>query len=339
MFDRLKQSKLLLATLMFVLLSGCSNSFVQPNGFVFKGIFQTPSKSAGNGGLQASMRPQIKPTRTSPERGFAAHVTVRRGDTLYSLSKLANVPINELISANGLRAPYQLKAGQTINVPFARTHKVKRGDTLSSLATQYGVSLNTLAKVNNIAQPYRISVNDELLIPGRYLANKQGSTKPTTGNRQRSVVRSTPAQQRQTQQLRRNSSSRVAIPARQSGKFLWPVKGRVISNFGVKGGGIQNDGIDIAASEGDDVRAAEAGVVAYVDNNFGLWGQLILIKHADNWVSTYAHSSRILVNIGDRVKRGQVIAKAGSTGVANQTKVHFELRRNKRIVNPTRYLE
>lgn len=322
-----------------MLLSGCSNSFVQPNGFVYKGLFQKTNNTAVVNQQRSRLQPQINPTRTSPERGFAAEIKVRRGDTLYSLSKLANVPINELISANALQAPYQLKAGQTINVPFARTHKVQRGDTLSSLATQYGVSLNTLAKVNNLSQPFRISVNDELLIPGRYLANKQVSSIQSTSARQRTVVRSTPAQQKQTQQLRRNSSSRVAIPARQSGKFLWPVRGKVISNFGVKGGGIQNDGIDIAAREGDDVRAAEAGVVAYVDNNFGLWGQLILIKHADNWVSTYAHSSRILVNIGDRVTRGQVIAKAGSTGAANQSKVHFELRRNKRIVNPTQYLE
>lgn len=337
MFNRLNKIGMFLgATLMF--LSGCSNSFVQPNGFVFKGIFQSSNNSSSPNSPRTRISPQIKPTKTSPERGFAAHVTVRRGDTLYSLSKLANVPINELITANGLRAPYQLRAGQTLNIPFARTHKVRRGDTLSSLATEYGVSMNTLAKVNNLNRPYRLSVNDELLIPGRYLANGQGqaSSSRTTRN---APTKATPTQQRQQQKLRRNTATRAAIPARQSGKFLWPVKGKVISSFGVKGGGIQNDGIDIAAREGEDVRAAEAGVVAYVDNNFGLWGQLILIKHADNWVSTYAHSSRILVSIGDRVTRGQVIAKAGNTGVANQTKVHFELRRNKRIVNPTRYLE
>ena len=132
MFNRLnKIGMLFIATLM--LLSGCSNSFVQPNGFVFKGIFQSSSNSSRQNSPRNAITPQIKPTKTSPERGFAAHVTVRRGDTLYSLSKLANVPINELISANGLRAPYQLRAGQNFRVRAIRLINVLAhlGDTVS----------------------------------------------------------------------------------------------------------------------------------------------------------------------------------------------------------------
>src|SRR5262249_2466334 len=103
----------------------------------------------------------------------------------------------------------------------------------------------------------------------------------------------------------------VTPPPRGSGKFLWPVNGKVVSAYGVKEGGQHNDGINIAAPLGTPVRAADNGVVAYAGNELRGFGNLLLIRHADGWVSAYAHCDALLVKRGDQVKRGKVIARVG----------------------------
>jgi murein DD-endopeptidase MepM/ murein hydrolase activator NlpD len=120
--------------------------------------------------------------------------------------------------------------------------------------------------------------------------------------------------------------------------FRWPVKGRVISEFGARPDGGHNDGIDLAVPQGTEVKAAENGVVAYAGNELKGYGNLVLIRHANNWVSAYAHNEALLVKRGDKVTRGQVIAKAGATGAVSQPLVHFELRKGSRPVDPTKYM-
>lgn len=118
------------------------------------------------------------------------------------------------------------------------------------------------------------------------------------------------------------------------GRFRWPVRGRVISRFGapVKTG--QNDGIDLAVPLGTEVHAAENGVVAYAGDELKGYGKLILIRHADNWVSAYAHNDELMVKRGDQIRRGQVIAKAGASGNIDQPMLHFELRKGSQPVDP-----
>ena len=113
---------------------------------------------------------------------------------------------------------------------------------------------------------------------------------------------------------------------------------RVISEFGTKPDGGHNDGIDVAVPQGTSVKAAENGVVAYAGNELKGYGNLILIRHANNWVSAYAHNDEILVKRGDKVRRGQIIAKAGATGSVSQPQVHFELRKGSRPVDPTKFM-
>jgi len=128
----------------------------------------------------------------------------------------------------------------------------------------------------------------------------------------------------------------VAPPApRGTGKFLWPVNGKVVSVFGLKDGGQHNDGINIAAPLGTPVRAAENGVVVYAGNELRGFGNLLLIRHADGWVSAYAHCDALLVKRGDQVKRGQVIARVGQTGAVSSPQLHFELRKSGQAVDPT----
>jgi murein DD-endopeptidase MepM/ murein hydrolase activator NlpD len=120
--------------------------------------------------------------------------------------------------------------------------------------------------------------------------------------------------------------------------FRWPVKGRVIAEFGARPDGGHNDGIDVAVPQGTSVQAAENGVVAYAGNELKGYGNLVLIRHANNWVSAYANNEELLVKRGDKVRRGQIIAKAGATGAVNQPQVHFELRKGSRPVDPTKYM-
>jgi murein DD-endopeptidase MepM/ murein hydrolase activator NlpD len=130
----------------------------------------------------------------------------------------------------------------------------------------------------------------------------------------------------------------VTPPPRGSGKFLWPVNGKLVSLFGVKEGGQHNDGINIAAPLGTPVHAADNGVVAYAGNELRGFGNLLLIRHADGWVSAYAHCDALLVKRGDQVKRGQVIARVGQTGAVSSPQLHFELRKAGTAVDPTNEL-
>lgn len=121
-------------------------------------------------------------------------------------------------------------------------------------------------------------------------------------------------------------------------RFRWPVRGRVISDFGTKPGGARNDGINLAVPEGTPVKAAGDGTVIYAGNELKGFGNLVLLRHADGWVSAYAHNSKLHVKRGDKVTRGDVIGDAGATGSVSQPQVHFELRKGNKPVDPLRYL-
>ncbi len=120
--------------------------------------------------------------------------------------------------------------------------------------------------------------------------------------------------------------------------FRWPVRGRIISGFGKQKDGRFNEGIDVAVPVGTSVKAAENGIVAYAGSELERYGKLILIRHADGWVSAYANNDKLLVKRGDRVRRGQIIAKAGKTGKVDRPQLHFELRKGKTPVDPLRHL-
>ena len=210
-------------------------------------------------------------------------VTVRKGDTLYSISRSYNVPIKELININRLSAPYTLYVGQKLKLPVKQYHIVKRGESLYSIARTYNVDITTLSKVNNLRTPYSLSVGQKLLLPASVSSvetSKPASAAPTN------KTLSAPTQNAVTS----NASPKVYVPTNapvknRASKFLWPVKGTVISGFGNLGSGRKNDGINIKASLGSSVIAADAGTVAYAGNELKGFGNLILIKHTDGWIT------------------------------------------------------
>ena len=203
-----------------------------------------------------------------------------------------------------------------------------------------------LARANNI-QPYaKINIGDRLKIPGgRPVAARQTPApqvaQPRTVPAEK--VASAPMQNCAHRHARnprhhRKLSTKTAEAAGAMPSFRWPVKGRIIAGFGPRPNGAQNDGINLAVPEGTPIKAADDGVVAYAGNELKGYGNLVLIRHANGFVSAYANASELLVKRGDTIKRGQVIAHAGQTGNVTSPQLHFEIRKGSTPVDPTKYL-
>lgn len=255
-------------------------------------------------------------------------IIVKKNDTVYGIAKQNNIPIKSLIEYNKLRPPYILKIGQKLNLPPSPFHFVQKGDTLYSISRKYNVELASLARVNNISSPYHIYENQKLILPGSISVGKTPVPSKTTSK----------TKNRKTAAKKQN----VNIPkpsARSSSKFSWPVKGKIIVSFGPQGKGRHNDGINIAAKKGTPVLAAENGVVAYSGSQLKSFGNLLLLKHDDNYMTAYAHNETITVKRGDKVKKGEQIAVVGKTGSASSYQLHFEIRKGTKALNPEIYLE
>jgi murein DD-endopeptidase MepM/ murein hydrolase activator NlpD len=145
-------------------------------------------------------------------------------------------------------------------------------------------------------------------------------------------------QQRAAQPAGAAAAGAAAGPAHGGDTFAWPVKGHIVEGYGAGSDGTRNDGINIAAPRGAAVQAVDAGVVAYAGNELRGYGNLLLIKHPGGWISAYAHCDTILVKPGQKIARGQVIARVGSSGNVSSPQLHFELRRGNKPVDPRTYL-
>lgn len=278
-------------------------------------------------------------------------VTVRRGDTLSEIALRNGVPTRELAQANGLRAPFTIYVGQELTVPGAPTHTVRRGESLSQIAANYDVDARQLARSNNIRRPDRIYAGQEIVLPWSNsttsaparttsYASNSSSTPVTTRTASRNATeRAAPTPRRVTPVAASAVSARDLTPPARSGQgFMWPVSGRIISDFGPKDEGQHNDGVNIAVPEGTPVRAADAGVVIYSGNEVPGYGNLVLIRHENGYVTAYAHNSRLNVAQGHVVERGEIVALSGRTGRVTEPQVHFEVRRNTEAVNPAQFL-
>ena len=221
-------------------------------------------------------------------------------------------------------------------------HRARSGETAYSVARRYGVDAYTLITANNLVPPFDLYEGQRLVIPGAAPPTSTAalsSPSPEQSGRRQTPASSVPPPANaagQTAALPRPAPSQP--PPQAAGGFDWPLEGSVISEFGPKGGGRYNDGINIAAPAGTPVRAAESGVVAYAGNEVRGFGNMLLVKHADGWVTAYAHNQELLVQRGDRVRRGQMIARVGSSGSVDRPQLHFELRRGKQAVDPMREL-
>jgi murein DD-endopeptidase MepM/ murein hydrolase activator NlpD len=364
---------------------------------------------------------------TGNERGWTATggttITMREGETLYNLSKRYGVPVNAILSANGIKDANAVQSGQNVVIPtyvYSRNapisapdndpaqqsassgrgqmamqtaavvpvedqtvkddprYEPKRraqppasdnnapdysvttgsvagatavtvvaGDSLNRIASKAGVSVAALKAANGLTtdnlkigqvlslpkpgQP-ATATTTAAVKPAATDATVTGTTSPASSDAPKPYVKPSSGG---TQ----TASTEPAAPARTGiDEFRWPVRGRVISNFGEKSATGRNDGIDISVPEGTAVKATENGVVVYAGNELEGLGNLVLVRHADGWVSAYAHNKEIDVKRGEEVRRGQTIARSGRTGATDMPKLHFELRKNSTPVDPLKHL-
>ena len=198
---------------------------------------------------------------------------------------------------------------------------VERGDTVYGLSRRLGVTPREIIEANDLQAPYELIIGQSLTIPG--------SESATSDWVQEAAIPAVPA----------GIVTEIPDPApRGDLRFIWPVNGALISTFGPKSDGYHNDGINIAAPAGTPVVAAEDGVVAYTGDELRGYGNLVLVKHADGWVSAYAHNAQVLVARGQTVLKGDVIASVGASGGVTTPQSHFELRRGTDAVDPVPYL-
>ncbi|WP_416909370.1 MAG: peptidoglycan DD-metalloendopeptidase family protein [Polymorphobacter sp.] len=223
-----------------------------------------------------------------------------------------------------------------------RIHTVKNGETGIAIARAYGVPWPELAALNNLEPPYLLRIGDKLRLPSRQTVEArpiEERAKAFSLDVDTLITGSEPASRAPRPKAADTSPpSRVASAPADALTFLWPVDGRVISGFGPKSAGRFNDGINLKVSAGTPVRAAASGTVAYAGDAITGFGNLVLIRHEKGWVTAYGHNEALLVARGDKVRAGDPIARAGSTGAVAEPQLHFEIRRGRTALDPTTLL-
>ena len=304
-------------------------------------------------------------------------IIVGTSDTLEILSRRYNVSAAAIMQANGYKGPRVLSPGQQLIIPHQTAavaapaltapaskpvavasaapsvHVVNHGDTLLSIAGRNHVSVAELAKANSLDPRAKLKLGMKLNVPGAKSAAIVPAAQSVAVAAAQPAVVAAPAKMAaaDTQQKVRLAQAgptaeepAVETPIKASEAtgalptFRWPVRGKVITAYGAKANGKANDGINLAVPEGTPVKAAEDGVVAYSGNELKGYGNLVLVRHSNGYVTAYAHASELLVKRGDTIKRGQIIAKSGQSGEVGSPQLHFEIRKGSAPVDPLQFL-
>lgn len=257
---------------------------------------------------------------------------VRPGDTVYGVSRDFGVSMTELVRLNGIAEPYTIRVGQRLLIPGRVSVDSARAEAPPSPDAQTVAerAQTALRRPDAEPAPAEEAAAARRQPPERSNALPDRAFRVTDAGDPRPRVKPEPP--------RRALASIAQPPARAASRFLWPVEGRIVSRFGPKGKGLHNDGLNIAAPRGAAVRAAENGVVAYAGTELKGFGNGVLVKHADGYMTFYAHNDAVLVARGQTISRGQTIARVGSSGNVDQPQLHFQIRRGREALNPERLL-
>lgn len=262
--------------------------------------------------------------------------TVSGGDTLWDISQRYRLSMQDIIYLNKLYPPYALDTGDRLVLPPPATYQAQAHDTLYGISRTFDVSMTELARLNRLSAPYTIRPGENVRLPSvqpetvTVAARKKPQSSRYASNATQSRARTTKATS--------SRQSAMRTPARAGSRFIWPADGPILSSYGPKAGGLHNDGINIKAPKGAPVRAAENGVVVYSGNQLKGFGNLVLVRHADRWLTAYAHLDRITVKKGQELKRGENLGTVGQTGMVDTPQLHFETRRGTDALNPQMYL-
>jgi murein DD-endopeptidase MepM/ murein hydrolase activator NlpD len=303
-------------------------------------------------------------------------IIVGTSDTLEILARRYNVTPAAILQANGYKGPRALSPGQQLIIPRpgavaaapamtappskpvavaaspSSIHVVNRGDTLMGVARRNHITAGELAKANGLEASAKLRIGMKLTVPAKAAGLPAGqplvaqaaptSMPPTTKLASAASDLQQKARLAQATNVEEAPVAETPVKAAEATgalpTFRWPVRGKVITSYGAKTNGKSNDGINLAVPEGTPVKAAEDGVVAYSGNELKGYGNLVLIRHSNGYVTAYAHASEILVKRGDTIKRGQVIAKSGQSGEVASPQLHFEIRKGSTPVDPLQFL-
>jgi murein DD-endopeptidase MepM/ murein hydrolase activator NlpD len=267
-----------------------------------------PHPSAAVAAAPALAAPASKPVAVA-SAAPSVHV-VNHGDTLMSIARRNHIPVAELARANKLEPSSKLKLGMKLTVPGTKT-----------------------AAAAPVAQPAVVAAAQPAVAPAapatKLAAAPLGPPQAAHLAQATGKIEDVPAAETPV----KASEATGALPT-----FRWPVRGKVITAYGAKANGKANDGINLAVPEGTPVKAAEDGVVAYSGNELKGYGNLVLVRHSNGYVTAYAHASELMVKRGDTIKRGQVIAKSGQSGEVGSPQLHFEIRKGSSPVDPLQFL-
>ena len=362
--------RLALTGLALLWLSGCSSDVTRfdmssnpfSNPFSSQTASATPSTAAPSRHVAAA--PIAPPTAVAsaplpaassaaqPVGGSAAGwsarggtpVVVSQNDTLDTLSRRYGVPAAALLSANGLTSPAQVKGGMHIVVPVYNSGgravadasedraKEKKVREKAEKASKAGEKTKTAEKGRDKAGER--TADKVSSAPAKTVVAKTETQTPAKGKKPAIDDTPTGNVDPKAAGAKAPATAEQADASGSTPEFRWPARGRIIEGF--KSGG--NDGINISVPPGTSVRAAESGVVVYSGDGLKGYGNLVLIKHPNGFVSAYANNGELDVKRGETVKRGQIIAKSGDTGNVNTPQLHFELRKGSTPVDPTQYL-
>ncbi|HEU0044848.1 M23 family metallopeptidase [Sphingomonas sp.] len=289
-------------------------------------------------------RPVIADAQDVPSLTY----TVAAGDTLNRIAARTGASADAIARANDLPSPYAVREGQRLSIPGGRYHLVRTGESGIAIARAYGVPWSRVVETNGLVDPFILRTGQRVLIPdltpaapGLSSAAQRAAAfrldiddiltggEPALANNAR-PSRAVPGPSRVLP-----ATAAVAPPARfAGGGFAWPVQGRLLSRFGPGQTGERRNGVTIAVPLNTPIRAAADGVVAYVGTGIVSLGGLVIVKHGSNWTSVYGYASKLLVQRGQAVKKGQTLALSGETGAIERPALLFELRKGRTPVNP-----
>lgn len=271
------------------------------------------------------------PIYSQIQKGFydGSTYTVRKGDTMFLIAYVIGKDVKEIAALNNMSEPYQLTVGQKLKTGKSGTETITVEETVTvpaqpKVTYQQGANGTVYSSEGEITGPVKA---------GTVAVNT--ASRPAVQASVSSVAPAVVASTATTPQVTATTVTAQNQAVASSIKWVSPTAGRIVQGFSNSDGG--NKGIDIAGQKGQDVKAAATGKVVYAGNALEGYGNLIIIKHNDDFLSAYAHNDRILVDEQDNVKAGQKIATMGSTGTSSN-KLHFEIRYKGKSIDPMRYL-
>jgi murein DD-endopeptidase MepM/ murein hydrolase activator NlpD len=296
-----------------------------------------------------SRRYNVSPAALMQANGYKGPRTLSPGQQLI-------IPHQAAVAAAPVPAAPAVKPVAVAAAAPPSVHVVNHGDTLLSIARRNHISVAELTRANHLEPSAKLSLGMKLIVPGAKtaaaatpadapvaVAAAQPLAAPAAPVTKLAAA-DTPQKARLAQAAPNAEEPAVVSPVKAAETtgalptFRWPVRGKVITAYGAKANGKANDGINLAVPEGTPVKAADDGVVAYSGNELKGYGNLVLIRHSNGYVTAYAHASELMVKRGDTIKRGQVIAKSGQSGEVQSPQLHFEIRKGSSPVDPLQFL-